>query len=790
MINSQLQQYAEAYLQLELCAVPCRADKFPALEKWTHLQYRRPEPNELNYAASEYLGIICGQTSGNLEVIDVDVKYDITGKLRETLLNMLPDELSYVVETPSGGLHIYYRLLDMPVPGNHHIARRPTTEEEKDADLKAGKKLSRCKTIIETRGEGGFVVAPPSKGYRILDDRDRIPSITVEDRELVMSICQAFNTYTEEPIIKKDASIEPRTYSGDGESPWRVYNREGREHLINEFLKFGFKVPFEHNGKTFLRHPHATSKTSGNINNQDVYFFSPNVPGFNPNEGYCFARAYAALHDINTSDDKQWKKMYDDFRAAGFGNRFIPEPKGKSVNSSLKKNKESSDVKEESRGDTDDPLYGITWLKKHVFLTPSVVSSNKFAHVLVDNNNVCYYFESISTGKPSEPLRQKIAKIQDVDEWPKFSNEGLDLFDESWIQRDTETECYLYYQNGTVRVTANEVDFRNGKDRPMIWASLVLPRDYKHSDEVHEISIIAQNATVNYKSLQIGLGFLLHRHWRRNAAKIVWSVDHKPASKNDGRRGKDLLTTLVSLCRKWTAVKWKPGHNFWTSSIQPDTTIVHFEDVDNKLSIDEEMKRTITGDLNIEHKGSNILTRKFNDKPKFSASSQRMPFDYMDNSIRGRIWLIEFTDYLQKNPPKNVLVYDDKDLSSFDAWMIDCIQTYFKNQTLLVGCPPITPEQREEMYRITYGSNIITAVKEVQNVLYVDGFIPAEDLINILDCSNTDHKTINRFKDAYEKIVGVKVTRVRRQEKSERLWGYSEEKTKVANQPKNEGTPF
>jgi hypothetical protein len=212
--------------------------------------------------------------------------------------------------------------------------------------------------------------------------------------------------------------------------------------------------------------------------------------------------------------------------------------------------------------------------------------------------------------------------------------------------------------------------------------------------------------------------------------------------------------------------------------------------VSNRLSVDEEMKRSITGDLNIEHKGSNILTRKFADKPKFSASSQSMPFDYMDSSIRGRIWLIEFTDYLQKNPPKKVLVHDDPDLSSFDNWMIDCIQTYLKNFDLLVGCPPITPEQREEMLRLTYGAPIVAAVKQVKDAIYIDGFLPTIDLVAMLDCGPTDTKYIQKFKDAYEKIIGVKVIRVLRQKNNERTWGYEEEKTNRVNQPKNEEIPF
>jgi len=103
------------------------------------------------------VGIITGHRSG-IWVVDVDpdnAGYDTLADLL-TDNGQLPD--TYTVETGSGGTHYYFAL---PDTGE---AVRSTT-----GALGQG---------IDTRGEGGMVVAPPStsgKGpYRIVDDRDPV----------------------------------------------------------------------------------------------------------------------------------------------------------------------------------------------------------------------------------------------------------------------------------------------------------------------------------------------------------------------------------------------------------------------------------------------------------------------------------------------------------------------------------------------------------------------------------------------------------------------------------------
>jgi hypothetical protein len=755
---TQITRIVDTLLDAGLSVIPITMPEKRPSVAWKQYQEHPPQKGSLPYLDTNGVALICGHVSGNVEVIDVDIKNDPTlaDRFDEVIASFCPDVIAEgmvtIQRTISGGLHIVYKCEQ--ISGNMKLAKD-------EAGL--------C--LIETRGEGGYIVIAPTPGYSvILGQLENIPTLTIDERTRLLDACRALNKYFQKTYTPKEDATH---YTSEDNTPGNDYNSRGKLEDLIEPLGWSFSHTYKNN--QYWRRPDKKVGHSASWNGT-VFFIWSSSTKLEPEKGYNLfqLRTYLQFGGDFSACAKQ-------LASEGYGSPAVRRD-NKSVN--------DENWKGTKKADPPAPAEDGDWLKQHVFLIPSMVANNRFAHVLVDDNKVCYYFESNGTGKSSEPLRHKLATIKGEDSWPKFTNEGLSLFDEGWIQKDTMTECYIYFRNGTVKVTSDSVTFMNGSDRQMIWASLVLDRDYAPTDQVHEIAEIARQATVDYKKLQIGLGYLMHRYWRRNAAKIVWAVDHKPQSKNDGRRGKDLLTALVSLCRKWTPVKWKSGHNFWTSSIQPDTAIVHFEDVDSKLSVDDEMKRSITGDLNIEHKGANIITRKFNDKPKFSATSQSMPFDYMDSSIRGRIWLIEFTDYLQKNPPKNVLVYDDKNLNSFDAWMIDCVQVYLKNFDALIGCPPITPEQRDEMYRLMYGPSIVKAVKEMQSKLYALGWVPSEELFELLDCTGEDKKTITKFKAAYEKITGGPIERIQKQELGKKTWGYKQENSKAPNQAGNAEIPF
>ena len=123
-----------------LSVIPVGEDKVP-LVAWKDLQSRFPTPEEVwswysVFSSNANLGIVTGVLS-DLLVVDIDRPEAI-----EEVERYLPDNLVIpTVKTPRG-MHLYFR----HVPGLGNMR-----------DILPG---------VDVRSEGGYVVCPPSKGYK------------------------------------------------------------------------------------------------------------------------------------------------------------------------------------------------------------------------------------------------------------------------------------------------------------------------------------------------------------------------------------------------------------------------------------------------------------------------------------------------------------------------------------------------------------------------------------------------------------------------------------------------
>lgn len=145
---------ALAYVAAGISVVPIKLDgtKRPPV-RWKEYQSRIAGERELRdwFGCKNPAGIaaIGGAVSGGLELLDFD-----TAEVGEQWLALMraeePELLSRLtlVRSPRPGLHVWYRVDGMPVPGNQKLAW---------AD-EGGEKV--C--TVETRGEGGYGLVPGS----------------------------------------------------------------------------------------------------------------------------------------------------------------------------------------------------------------------------------------------------------------------------------------------------------------------------------------------------------------------------------------------------------------------------------------------------------------------------------------------------------------------------------------------------------------------------------------------------------------------------------------------------
>ena len=294
---------------MKLKLIPINEKKVPLVKDWQSSS----EEFELNGYG---VGLVCGKLSDNIEAIDIDLKYDLTGTLlqrySDEIKNISPELLSKLVvqKTVSGGYHFIYRC--NTIEGNKKLAQREATEQEKIN----GDKI---KVLIETRGEGGYIAIQPTQGYRILrGSLETISTITEEEREILFNCAMIFNE-----VIKK-VEIPPQApkKQGYGLRPGDDYDERG--DVVSLLNKHGWKTVGMKGSKVLMLRPGQTSSASSGNFDTNLRLFSVFTTSseFNPQEGYTPFSVYAKL-ECNGDFVEAARQLYNE----GFGDRNEDKPK-------------------------------------------------------------------------------------------------------------------------------------------------------------------------------------------------------------------------------------------------------------------------------------------------------------------------------------------------------------------------------------------------------------------------------------------------------------------------------
>lgn len=308
---------AKEYLRASLSVIPTNENKLPRLETWKPYQSTPLPEDEVErvFNTAPGVAIICGAVSGGLEVIDVDTKYDITGTLWEEYSSLLRESLPgiyptlVIAQTRSGGYHIYYRCTQ--VEGNLKLASRYTTPEERAEKPKDGQKI-----LIETRGEGGYVVAEPTSGYKFIQGSPKeLPTISPQARETILTIARSLTELDEVVVDTPQRTTAPASYTGL--SPWEDYNSRGDVLALLE--AHGWSRVSTRGERVYLKHGNGTdSKQSGNYHTglRVLRVFSSSTE-FSPDKGYSPSQVFSLLE---CGDDP--KQTYRRLLEEGYGEPY------------------------------------------------------------------------------------------------------------------------------------------------------------------------------------------------------------------------------------------------------------------------------------------------------------------------------------------------------------------------------------------------------------------------------------------------------------------------------------
>lgn len=296
---------AISYQRAGLSTIPIKTDgsKRPALSSWKPYEERQPTEDELRgwFGNGKRPGIalIGGKVSGNLEIIDFDAP-ELIEEWRELVEETTPGLLAQLpqVATPREGLHVLFRC--ETIAGNCKLAERETEVPEgtKGARQRNGRWF-KIGTLIETRGEGGYVITAGSpaachssgKLYRLLNGNlEAIPTITPQERDILLTCARSFNEYVK-PALQigwdKSPNISGKLRPGDD------FNQRGDVRSLIE--KYGWKYLRKGPLGELWQRPGGDHTSATLFPNGSLYVFSTNAAPFDHGHAYSPFAIYAHL---------------------------------------------------------------------------------------------------------------------------------------------------------------------------------------------------------------------------------------------------------------------------------------------------------------------------------------------------------------------------------------------------------------------------------------------------------------------------------------------------------------
>ncbi|MGE4535651.1 MAG: DUF3987 domain-containing protein [Desulfovibrio sp.] len=324
---------ASVFLEVGLSVIAAHKDKTPC-GPWKAFQAEPAIQHALAATIqreADAIALVCGAVSGNLEMIDFDLKGELYAAWTEIVMGEAPGVLERLVieKSQSGGWHVIYRCPGLTIPGNSKLALRGIEAPDANEVEIVGKKYKPTEidghyyvvvTLIETRGEGGYFLCTPSPAYTLTQGRiSHMATITPSERAVLIRAARSLNEWVSPKDIR--GRVHNSSQAGQ-EQPGEAYNRRGDIRAIlqkHAWAACGHRGDIEQ-----WRRPGKTHGTSASLLGGKVFYvFSTNAAPFDADQGYSSFGVYALLE--HGGDFKEAAKA---LAKEGFGS---PPPRNQTV---------------------------------------------------------------------------------------------------------------------------------------------------------------------------------------------------------------------------------------------------------------------------------------------------------------------------------------------------------------------------------------------------------------------------------------------------------------------------
>ncbi len=688
---------------------------YPAKSAWSWTYNKTNRYNEeqlwkqMEYRDTAAIGIVAGEISGNLEVIDIDVKHKpgidaLLFKSIEAFYPALYEQLR-IHKSPSGGYHILYKIRNHEVPGNFKLAGRETTQEERDFMIASGNKPNKEVHFLETRGEGGYVLAPPSMGYTVLKDNP-IPVITWEERCSLISLCKSYTEIVKVIPPPKPAKSQDEMYTLN---PFEDYN--ARTDVTEILAEYGWDEFKEDHKYIWFTRPGKDSGVSASWNKEtEIFFVFTSSTEFEPDKGYHPATILALLKFAN---DK--KKTYRYLTEQGFG-VFKPYFEEKRIHKEAINNGElpanySEAAKEKLT--TLKTLYeeklphGRFWAlnEKHKFEISredlyyvahelGYRLYNRTQIVKIENNLVYQqtdkeFYNRLKTyiWEEAKNLFVQICNAFEafLQKSGTFTITRLQDINKTDILQDTQYAAYKYFSNGILHIEANRRTLLPYTGvQGFLWAHKITTRPWTEKPAQSVYKTFLENAIGITSYLKKIIGYLAHDHKSESSGYLIVLTEKTVDPKDGGGSGKNIFGNILT---GTTTVKTVPG-----SSIQFNDKFLsawNYERVYFLADIPRKidwlfLKEMVTGAGYSNKKYIAETDVPKEDMPKILLNTN-YSYEDEDGGVKRRIRQLEFTSFYTKNGGVDTahgkMFPDDwttEDWTGYDQFIADSLQELFR----------------------------------------------------------------------------------------------------------------
>ena len=272
---------------------------------------------------------------------------------------------------------------------------------------------------------------------------------------------------------------------------------------------------------------------------------------------------------------------------------------------------------------------------------------------------------------------------------------------------DTKDKAYLYYRNGAVRISKNEVKPIDYIDLGgYVWKDHVIDRNFKicetkNCDYKVFISNICKGESNRVASMESTIGYMMHGYKNLSYCPAVILNDEVISDNPEGGTGKGIFMNALSQMKKLVVIDGKSfafERSFAYQLVSADTQILCFDDVKKHFDF-ERLFSVVTEGLTLEKKNKDAIKIPFEKSPKIAITTN-YAIKGSGNSFERRKWELELHQFYTKaftpQDEFNKLMFsdwDDDEWCQFDNYMVSCVQSYIN--TGLVKSPTVNLKKRK-----------------------------------------------------------------------------------------------